>query len=294
MKKSIMYLLLLGVIICSCDKSEESLAPSEESIFPDIEQSSIDIELQKMFAPYNTRVEYRYIKNLLPNDWYNIAPIEEELVLPTSRFLLDYWVKPLESSSNKALVKKTFPKKIVYTGSPAFNLDGSRISGQAEGGTLIRFTECNSFDVKNKNWVKFQLSTAFHEYCHILHQTFKLPDEYRKVTPNNYTRNGWKTINLDRAITLGMVTPYATKSVEEDFVELYALYVTGSQRDVNIRFVDQAIPANNPDSARQIIEYNKGRSHIRKKFAILKSFLSGRGIDIEKTRVEVQNKINGQ
>ncbi len=289
----ILTAIFVGLSFSSCSEKEDTLKPSKETIFPDLEKTIYDTQLENMFSQYNTRVEYRYIKNLLPNDWYNITPIKESLIIPMSEFLIDYFVTPLEISSNKELVIKTFPKKIVYVGSPAYKKDGSRVLGQAEGGTLIRFTECNDFNLNDKTWIRTTLRTAYHEYCHILHQKFILPDEYRNITPDSYTRSGWRAVSQNDAIRLGMVSPYATNNVSEDFVELYSFFITATQEDVNYVFNDEAITGiTNPSVILAISKRNEGREFIRKKFLILKKFLTDIDIDINKTREELQNKIN--
>lgn len=293
MKLKVNLLLVISVLsFISCSQEEKTLKPSKELLFPKLEKSNYDVELEKIFAPFNTRVEYRYIKNLLPNDWYYITPIKEELIIPMSNFLNDYWIKPLENSSSRKFLVKTFPKKIVYVGSPAYQLDGTKVLGQAEGGTLIRFTECNYYNLNNNAWIRQLLHTAYHEYAHILHQTFKLPDEYRTITPNSYTRNGWRTVRLNNAISRGMVSGYGTSSAPEDFAELYSIYIISSQKQLNYLLNDEAISGTNPAIIKEISKRNEGRAHIRTKLQIMKKFLSKIGVDLDKTRQELQSKLS--
>lgn len=290
--KKIIYILLFVLVFQSCRKDEDDLTASKEDLFPVKTESVLDLELRKIYGDYNTVIVYRYIKNFLPTDWYRITPMKEELVIPMAHFLFDYWVTPLELASNKAFVSKNFPKKIVYVGSPAYNLDGSRVLGQAEGGTLIRYTECNDLDLTNKSWMTMQLHTAYHEYGHILHQTFKMPDEYRKVTPNNYTKNGWRAISKKNAIERGMLTPYGTNGVADDFCELFAGYITYSDTALASLLEDEEITGlTDPVAIGATYKRNEGRQFIRLKLSIMKKFLMSAGIDLDIIRTELQKKL---
>lgn len=95
--------------------------PSEEELFPTKTNTELDKQLNELFRPYNTIVEYRYIKNLIPDDWYYIYPVEEELVVPMAEFLKAYWIGPLEAGSSREFVVNNFPRMILLIGSSAYN-----------------------------------------------------------------------------------------------------------------------------------------------------------------------------
>lgn len=280
--------------ICfSCSDDDENLTASQEELFPELGNSEIDIQLREIFGDYNTRIEYLYVKKYLPDDWYRITPVQENLVIPMANFLKDYWVNPLEIGSSKDFVSTNFPKKIVFVGSPARKQDGTRVLGQAEGGTLIRFTEVNDFDLKKGAWVRQQLHTAFHEYAHVMHQTFKMPNDYRMVTPDNYTKQGWRAVQLSEAIERGMVTPYGTGAVQEDFAELFSGYITYTNNQLDYLFKDEKITkTTSPEEALKIIQRNKGRVFIRTKLGIMKKFLIANGLDLDAVRTDLQDKLS--
>jgi len=282
-KTKYIFLLLISILIVSCSSEDDKLEPSGEDLFPPMESSAIDEQLKLMFTDYNTRVEYRYIKNYLPSDWYYITPIKEELVIPMSQLILDMWVHPLEEGSSKEFVGKTFPKMLIFVGSPAYQLNGSRVLGQAEGGTLIRFTETNDFDKSNTAWVNGIMHTAFHEYGHIIHQRFGFPNEYLAVTPNSYVKNGWMAVKDQEALRKGMVSPYGTSSPQEDFVELFSTYVIASEKELQNYFVDVEKPT--PDQAID----NEGRAILRQKLSIQKKYMLNAGIDMDTVRVKYQS-----
>lgn len=288
----ILWLIGITLTTLSCYK-EEDLTPSDEKLFPTRSYTVMDDSIIKMFGPYNCIVTYRYVENLLPNDWYRITPVADKYVLPMATFLREMWIKPLENGSSYEFVARTFPKQLVFVGSPALQRDGkTEVLGQAEGGTLIRFTRVNNFDLSDKNWKQIQLNTAFHEYAHILHQTFQMPAEFREVTPNSYTLNGWMTLNSTDALLRGMVTPYATSSVQEDFAELFAFYITQDESTISVWFdyKDPEIWKDMADAA-LIEELNRGSAILRKKLTIMKNMLKSSGMDIDSIRKDFQERI---
>lgn len=283
LKYAWLFVIATGLIACN---DEEKLTPSGEDLFPPQEQTELDKQLAEMYKDYNSVVEYRYIKNFLPTDWYYIEPVSIDVVLPMAQLLKDMWIGPLEAGSSKEFVQAHFPRMIVLVGSPARNKDGSIVLGVAEGGTLIRFTEVNYFDDTNINWKKGQLETAFHEYAHLLHQTFNLPDAFRKVTPDSYTKNGWKAVTAKQALMKGMVSPYGTSAFAEDFAEIFSFYLSASEEELDYYFNQQ------PIENAQDVELNKGRAYLAAKLNILLKFTDSIGLDMDKVREDLQSKLN--
>lgn len=287
MKNILKYLWLFVIVagLSACN-DEDPLTPSGEELFPPQEQTELDKQLAEMYSEYNSVIEYRYIKNFLPNDWYYITPVSIDLVLPMAKFLKDMWIGPLEAGSSKEFVKAHFPRMIVLVGSPAYQKDGSVVLGQAEGGTLIRFTEVNNYSETSRNWKQGQLETAFHEYAHLLHQTFSLPDAFRQVTPDSYTKNGWMAITDKEALKRGMVSPYGTSAFAEDFAEIFSFYLSATDEDLDYYFNQQ------PVQYVEDVDLNKGRALLMTKLNILVKFTKGIGIDIDKIRKDLQTKLN--
>lgn len=290
--KKILSVLFLGLILVACSEDDD-IASSGEDLFPDYEQTELDVQLSEMFEEYNTRIQYKYIKNYIPSDWYYITPVREEIVLPMSELVVDMWIDPLEQGSSKEFVTKSFPKMLLYIGSPARRMDGSVIMGEAEGGTLVRFTNINSFKDDDPNWIVGTLHTAYHEYGHIVHQRYGFPDDFRNVTPNTYTRNGWQVVTQREALQKGVVTPYASSSPQEDFVELWAKYISATQEQLDNYFID-VIPSDDANSnvVREIEKDNLGREILRKKLNILNTYMLSVGLDMNKIRDVFQEKLN--
>ena len=281
----IITVLLLAFIMGACSE-DDSVSPSDEALFPPSGNSEIDQLHRQMFGDYNTRVEYRYIKNLIPSDWYYITPAEEEKVIPFSELVVKMWLNPLIKGSSKEFIGLTFPKLLVYIGSPAYQQDGSRILGQAEGGTIIRFTEVNYYDEKNTTWINTQMHTAYHEYSHIIHQRFGLPNEFRKITPDSYVKSGWMTVSYREALQRGIVTPYGCSSVQEDFAEIFATYIIAS--DQNLAYYTEDVE---PQSTADVLD-NQGRAILRQKLSIQKKYMKNIGINMEVIRETYQDLLS--
>ena len=291
MKTKIFFALLFVVSVLTGCSDNDSLLPSEEELFPTKTNTELDKQLNELFRPYNTIVEYRYIKNLIPDDWYYIYPVEEELVVPMAEFLKAYWIGPLEAGSSREFVVKNFPRMILLIGSSAYNMDGTRVTGQAEGGTLIRFTEVNDYNIEKEKWISGQLETAFHEYAHILHQTFGFPDDYRDITPDSYTKGGWKSLKLKDDIKLGMVSNYACSAPEEDFAELFYFWIVSPYADLEYVFNEQPTGGLKPSQVQDVVEMNAGRRIIQKKLLTMEKYLQRIGVDLQNIRNDLQHRL---
>jgi len=287
--KYILFFIFIGTIY-SCSKDDNTLEASNSDIFPEQPTGQLDSLLKETFSKYNIVVQYRYVKNFLPNDWYDITPVRDTLVMPMAHFLEDFWIKNLIEASDFDFVKTTLPRKLIFVGSPARRLNGSTVLGQAEGGAIITFTEVNNSASAAK---QTQLHTAFHEYSHIIHQMYNLPDAFREVTPESYTKNGWMALKANDAIKLGMVTPYGTSAVHEDFAELFSTYICAPQDVVDhILKDDEPTDDTTPAQMKEIIKMNEGRALIRKKLAIMKQYLKSLGFDLDIAREKTREKLD--
>ncbi len=292
--KQIKYytILLLAIMLAACS-DDDKIASSDENLFPEMSNTDLDKQLIEIFKDYNTRVEYRYIKNLLPSDWYYITPVKEEFVLPMSELIRDVWIAPLIEGSNKEFVALTFPKMLVYVGSPALQSDGRTILGEAEGGTLVRFTQINSFDDTSVSWIGFAMNTAYHEYAHVIHQRYGFPDKYRELTPNNYTRSGWTVVSEREALQKGIVTPYGTSSPQEDFAELFAHCIIATEAALDYYFVDvQPWDGMTTQDSELLNKDNEGRRLLREKRDLLKRYMLDIGLNIDIVREQYQKEMN--
>lgn len=83
-----------------------------------------------------------------------------------------------------------------------------------------------------------------------------------------------------------MVSPYATSAFAEDFAEIFSFYLSATDEELDYYFNQQ------PVNSAQDVDLNKGRALLMTKLNILVKFLDGIGMDIDKIREDLQNKLD--
>jgi substrate import-associated zinc metallohydrolase lipoprotein len=137
------------------------------------------------------------------------------------------WIDPYNAETGSDLFIKTYsPKQFVLVGSVEYNVNGTVVLGQAEGGNNIAYFDINqNFDKNNVTSIQRMIQTSHHEFAHILHQTVMYPEEFKYITSNlgfpGYTAT-WFNVSKAQALAWGYVTPYSMASYDEDFVEMIA------------------------------------------------------------------------
>ena len=193
-------------------------------------------------------------------------------------------------------------------GSELRNADGTRTLGYADAGVRITLTELNYFDLTNREWVIQQLHTMHHEFSHIIHQTYKMPNGFNKITEDTYTGQAWKDINTNAqaeliekgisspttheidsvaqnmAIQRGMLTPYGTSSEFEDFAEFVSLYLLTEPAVFEETYIAS-------DPKRTFLD--EGKANIDKKLALVKEYyVSNFSIDLTHLREIILQRLN--
>ena len=178
----------------------------------------------------------------------------------------------------------------------------------ADAGVRITLTELNYFDLTNREWVIQQLHTMHHEFSHIIHQTYKMPNGFNKITEDTYTGQAWKDINTNAqaeliekgisspttheidsvaqnmAIQRGMLTPYGTSSEFEDFAELVSLYLLTEPAVFEETYIAS-------DPKRTFLD--EGKANINKKLALVKEYyVSNFSIDLTHLREIILQRLN--
>jgi len=235
------YKLLLGsslvALLFSCHKEDKLNVKIEN--YDTFTPGVIDEWLTKNFTdPYNIEVVYRYQRNMHDLN-KNIAPVEEAKVIPQMEIVKNGFLEVYGKIGGMPFIKEYTPKQFVLFGSGDYDPDGSVKGGTADGGRRITLYGLNGLNVSNPNVVQGNLQVVHHEFTHILNQTRVIPPDYEMVSVGNYYAN-W-TAQENTAIlarSLGFITPYARKSVGEDFAEVLShLIVAGQLYYNNIGFV---------------------------------------------------------
>jgi len=231
MTKQYKLLFILAILIgisSSCSK-EDDLKYEKREIAPSTDP--IDVFLQENFLDkYNCAIRWRWDDKFVSTDYY-VTPTMREIVIPVAKMIEWFWVDPYKQTSKggEDFIVKNFPPEIVFIGSDILNANGTTTLGFAEAGVRITLSELDNYDLKNIEWLKGQLHTIHHEFTHIVHQQYKLPAGYEKIT-GSYSGNSWVSLYEDDAIMMGCVTPYGTNNEFEDFCELISTFLI-SEKD---------------------------------------------------------------
>lgn len=307
MKKSIFYIFCLSFWLMSCS-DDESTNYVPESKEPSVDE--INVYFQENFQDkYGSAVRWQWIDKYVDIN-YIVAPAMRKVLIPTGEMIRRFWIEPfiLESKKSSEFIRKHFPPEIVCVGSELRNADGTRTLGYADAGVRITLTELNYFDLSNKEWVIQQLHTMHHEFSHIIHQTYKMPNGFNKITENNYTGQAWKDIYANAqneligkgiespkeaevdsvaqnmAIQRGMLTPYGTSSEFEDFAEVVSLYLLTDPVVFNQTYILS-------DPKRTFLD--EGKANIDKKLALVKEYyMSNFSIDLTHLREIILQRLN--
>jgi substrate import-associated zinc metallohydrolase lipoprotein len=169
-----------------------------------------------------------------------------------------------------------------------YNENGTVTLGTADAGARITFTNVNAIDLADEDWVLVQLHTVYHEFAHIVHQTYKLPPGFETITPQGYTSAGsWFVLSDEDALKRGFVSPYATSSPNEDFAETVAFYLFDKD------FQDNFITLEDGCVSPECEERNAGRVKISEKLNSIRAhYEKVTGVNLDDVRASVQARLN--
>ncbi|MBQ9671757.1 MAG: hypothetical protein IJV34_02760 [Prevotella sp.] len=223
--------------VLSC--SEDDL---DSTIFPDVNESldrtlgtfPLDTFVKKhMLERYNMRYIYRMEdvgadmqKNLVPAAYDKSL----QLAILTKYLWLDVYDKL--AGEKEVFLKKYAPRIIHVIGSPAYNDDGSRTVGVAEGGVKITLMETNKLDINHIEGLNglnnLFFHTMHHEFSHILDQNLQRPTTFDILSSALYDAS-WNDKHDSVQCSLGFVTPYGSSANREDWAETMSCYITYTQ-----------------------------------------------------------------
>ena len=288
---------VMGMTLVSCSSDE----PSSQSIFDTTTtepQSDFDRWLSTNFTtPYNIRLYYLYNDKLSDNS-YNVVPATTRNSIAMAKMIKHVWLDAYVEAAGEDFVKSNAFRVFQFIGSPEYNSQGSIVLGTAEGGIQVTLFRLNELDINNiyvnqdepfredselpldLNYWYFH--TMHHEFCHILTQKKNYTTDFQAISAGNYHSADWINVTDEEAVQQGFVTGYASGEYNEDFAEVYATYVTSSDRSWQERL--QAAGEG-------------GAAILNQKLAIVRSYLADSwGIDLDNLRsivlrrsAEIQN-----
>ncbi|SMD32038.1 substrate import-associated zinc metallohydrolase lipoprotein [Reichenbachiella faecimaris] len=280
-------LLLLGMIsiITSCfeeDKLEEPVQGVEEA------KTDLDKYIEANFTEeYGIAIRYKFVDNFV-DPGQRVTPPKLEVVRPMLDLIEEYWIDVYaDVDGGEAYFRRYVPAELVFLGGLIFNGDGTVTLGTADAGARITFTDVNSIDFDDDEWLLRQLHTVYHEFAHIVHQNDKLPSAFEEIAASGYSSAGsWFNLTEEDALMRGFVSPYATSSPNEDFAETIAFYMAEAD------FIDDYITLEDNCTTAACENRNAGRVLILEKLnAIKEHYLRSTGIDLDELRASAQSRL---
>ena len=280
----LLTLLLLLLISCYSDESlDVPVTNPNVDLSGDLDQY-IDENFTKEFG---MAIRYRFVDRFV-DPFERVTPPALEVVRPMLDFIEYFWIGPyMEVENGEEFFRAHVPAEIVFLGGLIYNEDGTVTLGTADAGAQITFTNVNAVDINDIDWVDLQLHTVYHEFAHIVHQKYKLPQAFETISPNGYTSPGsWFNLTDEEALQRGFVSPYATSSPNEDFAETVAFYLF-DQDFITFYLTDEPNCSDANCTAR-----NEGRELIRQKLsAIEEHYEKFTGIVLADLRERVQSRL---
>ncbi|MEW7291516.1 substrate import-associated zinc metallohydrolase lipoprotein [Aquimarina sp. 2304DJ70-9] len=298
-------LLLVSLSILSGCEREETLKPTP--IFEaGIEESTTELDqfLKTEFRdPYGSVIIYKFVDRYIDPSKSAVPP-RLEVVRPVAELIKQAWIEPYNKASNQGqeFLRQYFPGEIVILGSPIFNSNGTITLGIADSGVRVTLTQANEYAPGNTDWIIQTFRTLHHEFAHIVDQNFNFDVEsFYEISGDDYTSpNTWtsliengseeSTTSIENAIKRGMVTPYGTSAVGEDFAEIIARIIT---TDPMVFEATYLTPEDCSGQGQDCLDRNEGRARIQQKYdAVVKYMQDDVGIDLFVLRDEFLKSIN--
>jgi substrate import-associated zinc metallohydrolase lipoprotein len=287
-KKSVFLIVLSGMILMAggCYDKETLNLPVNQG--PDAIKNELDQYIDEHFIQeFGMAIRYRFVDRYV-SPTQRVTPPRLEVVRPMLDFIDEFWIDPYLSVENgEEFFRAHVPAEIVLLGGLIYNENGTVTLGTADAGAQITFTDVNSIDMNDNDWLLLQLQTVYHEFAHIVHQRYKLPNAFETISPQGYTSAGaWFTLSDEEALERGFVSPYATASPNEDFAETVSHFLF----DAN--FYENYINLESNCTSPQCETRNEGRIMVREKLnSITAHYLKVTGVNLEDVREVVQSKL---
>ena len=282
-------MLLLGVLLTGCTNEAALNVPVRDTDV--VLDTELDLYIQENFTDeYNMAIRYRFVDRYVGAQ-ERATPPRVEVVRPMLDFIEEFWIEPyMEVENGEEYFRRFVPGEIVLLGGPIFNDDGTIVLGTADAGAQITFTNVNAIDPSDTDWRDLQLQTVYHEFAHVMHQNFRLPNAFETISPAGYTSPGsWFTLTDEEALLRGFVSPYSTSSPNEDFAETVAFFLFAIDFEESFMMEEDEENCEDNDCASR----NQGRDRIRQKLSSIKDhYIKETGVSLDDLRAAVQSRLN--
>lgn len=281
--KKIKFLILFAFSVFLYNSCKESDLPNENfSVINDDEgtKTQFDVYLDKEFTEsYNISFLYK-LPDIETNFDHTLVPATVQNSIRMANLVKYLCLEPFDAVAPKNFMKKFFPKQLLMVGSAAFQNNGTRIIGTAEGGLKISLFEINNLDITNIETLNsLYFRTIYHEFAHILHQNIDYSTDFGAITESTYVGGSWSDAwSEEPSNEAGYISNYSSKESNEDFVELIAFYITNDATSWDDLITDAG---------------TTGGPIISQKMEIVKNYLqSVWSINIDDLRDEIQMRAN--
>lgn len=276
---------LILVLLVACLEEDKLDAPVK-----DVDDPTTDLDKyidENFVQEYGIAVRYRYDEKFV-DPGQQVAPPKLEVIRPMLDLIDEYWIDVYaDVEGGEAYFRRYVPGEIVFLGGLIYNGDGTVTLGTADAGARITFTDVNSIDVNDEEWLLRQLHTVYHEFAHIVHQNDKLPTSFEEISAEGYSSAGsWFNVSEEEALIRGFVSPYGTSSPNEDFAEIIAFYMAEAD------FFDEYITLEENCTTAGCEDRNTGRKLILEKLNSIKEhYLKSTGIDLDDLRTSALSRL---
>jgi substrate import-associated zinc metallohydrolase lipoprotein len=171
----------------------------------------------------------------------NLIPASYEKSTDLAVLVKYLWIDVYKKLAGEEFLKVNCPRIIHVIGSAGYNSDGTREGGVAEGGLKVTLMSVNELDPSKMEGLNAKgyptglndlfFHTMHHEFGHILDQTHLRPSAFNTLSQGLYDNVGWGDKSDSIQAGLGFVTPYASSSQGEDWVEVLSCYITYNQKE---------------------------------------------------------------
>ena len=242
MKYFKILLLAVGVGLTSCSSDDLN----STSIFDTTSPTRNVFEkwlLDNYVTPYNISFNYKYSDKESDNT-YNLVPADSAKSVALAIMMKHIWVDSYSELMGEGFLKSYSPRVMQLIGSPAYSNTEELVLGTAEGGLKITLYNVNAIDIDNpyidsespfvdetsgtKDLNFWYFHTMHHEFCHIMTQKKNYTTDFRLVSAGKYKTSDWINLADKNAPALGFVSGYASSEYNEDFAEIFSMYVTHS------------------------------------------------------------------
>lgn len=236
MKRNILYTLLVAlstVFFVSCNSDD--LDGTSVFIDSTVEMTDFERWLNKEYTVvYNVDFKYR-MEDIESDLNYNLSPASVEKAKQMAVLLKHLCLETYtEVTGSTDFVRAYYPKVVHLIGSAAYRNNGTMILGTAEGGLKMSLYYINAIKLNDYTHLKtYYFKTIFHEFAHIFHQKKPYSTDFDEISGGGYVTDSWNSAwtNDTEARQSGFISKYASKSADEDFVELLAYYVISTEEE---------------------------------------------------------------